>query len=116
MDILELPFLFLSCPLRDRFLVVDHELLQHHSFVASVHTFIRRLHSSFLIYFVTHFAINLTPFSIGISEALTYFGTRDTNLGIIEIIFLINTFRIGIMLVSLVFSPFYFLNQFYRKK
>jgi hypothetical protein len=62
------------------------------------------------------FVINLTPFSIGISEALTYFGTRDTNLGIIEIIFLINTFRIGIMLVSLILSPLYFLNQFYRKK
>jgi hypothetical protein len=62
------------------------------------------------------FVINLTPFSIGISEALAYFGTRNTNLGIIEIIFLINTFRIGIMLVSLVLSPFYFLNQFYRKK
>jgi hypothetical protein len=60
--------------------------------------------------------INLTPFSIGISEALAYFGTRNTNLGIIEIIFLINTFRIGIMFVSLVLSPFYFLNQFYRKK
>ena len=62
------------------------------------------------------FAINLTPFSIGISETLAYFGTRNTYLGIIEIIFLINTFRIGIMLVSLVFSPFYFLNQFYMMK
>lgn len=61
------------------------------------------------------FIINLTPFSVGVSETFAYFGTRDTNLNLIEIVIIINAFRIGIMLVSLIISPLYFLNQFIKK-
>ena len=62
------------------------------------------------------FIINLTPFSLGISETFAYFGTRGTSLKIIEIIIAINSFRIGIILVSLIISPMYFLISNFIKK
>ena len=62
------------------------------------------------------FIINLTPFSVGISETFAYFGTRGTTLKVIEIIIIINSFRIGIILVSLIISPIYFLVSNFIKK
>jgi hypothetical protein len=53
---------------------------------------------------------------VGISETFAYFGTRGTTLKVIEIIIIINSFRIGIILVSLIISPIYFLVSNFIKK
>jgi len=53
------------------------------------------------------FLIALTPYSVGISELITFFGTRDIPLTLAEIIILINIFRISMLLIYFVCGPIF---------
>ena len=55
------------------------------------------------------FLIAFTPYSVGISEFITFFGTRSMSFSLPEIIILVNIFRIGMLLIYFIFGPAFFL-------
>ena len=72
---------------------------------------------SFLITSLVDFSflIALTPYSVGISEFITFFGTRDIPLSFAEIIILINVFRICMLLIYFIFGPIFILINLRKK-
>ena len=62
------------------------------------------------------FLIALTPYSVGISEFITFIGTRDIPLSFAEIIILINIFRICMLLIYFICGPIFILINFKKKK
>tara|TARA_Y100000992_G_C21226687_1_gene473269 strand:- start:485 stop:1243 length:759 start_codon:yes stop_codon:yes gene_type:complete len=75
------------------------------------------IYLSFLITSLVDFSflIALTPYSVGISEFITFFGTRDIPLSIAEIIILINVFRICMLLIYFIFGPIFILINLKKK-
>ena len=73
---------------------------------------------SFLITSLVDFSflIALTPYSVGISEFITFVGTRDIPLSFAEIIILINVFRICMLLIYFICGPIFILINLRRKK
>ncbi len=69
------------------------------------------IYLSFLITSLVDFSflIALTPYSVGISEFITFVGTRDISLSFAEIIILINVFRICMLLLYFIFGPIFIL-------
>ena len=61
------------------------------------------------------FLIALTPYSVGISEFVTFIGTRDIPLSFAEIIILINVFRICMLLIYFIFGPIFILMNLRKK-
>lgn len=62
------------------------------------------------------FLIALTPYSVGISEFITFVGTRDIPLTFAEIIILINIFRICMLLIYFIFGPIFIIINLQKKK
>ncbi len=62
------------------------------------------------------FLIALTPYSVGISEFVTFMGTRDITLSFAEIIILINVFRICMLIIYFIFGPIFILINLRKKK
>ena len=62
------------------------------------------------------FLIALTPYSVGISEFITFIGTRDIPLSFAEIIILINVFRICMLIIYFIFGPIFILINLRKKK
>ncbi len=61
------------------------------------------------------FLIALTPYSVGISEFVTFLGTRDIPLSFAEIIILINVFRICMLLIYFICGPIFILINLRKK-
>ena len=61
------------------------------------------------------FLIALTPYSVGISEFVTFMGTRDIPLSFAEIIILINVFRICMLLIYFICGPIFILINLRKK-
>ncbi len=61
------------------------------------------------------FLIALTPYSVGISEFVTFMGTRDIPLSFTEIIILINVFRICMLLIYFICGPIFILINLRKK-
>ena len=55
------------------------------------------------------FLIAITPYSVGISEFVTFIGTRDIPLTFAEIIILINIFRISMIIIYFICGPIFIL-------
>ena len=72
---------------------------------------------SFLITSLVDFSflIALTPYSLGISEFITFVGTRDIPLSFAEIIILINVFRICMLLIYFYFWTNIYFDKFKKK-
>ncbi len=62
------------------------------------------------------FLIALTPYSVGISEFVTFMGTRDIMLSFAEIIILVNIFRICMLIIYFICGPIFILINFRKKK
>ena len=62
------------------------------------------------------FLIALTPYSVGISEFVTFMGTRDIMLSFAEIIILVNIFRICMLIIYFIRGPIFILINFRKKK
>ena len=62
------------------------------------------------------FLIALTPYSVGISEFITFIGTRDIPLSFAEIIILINIFRICMLIIYFICGPIFILINLRKKK
>ena len=62
------------------------------------------------------FLISLTPYSVGISEFITYAGTRDIPLSLAEIIISVNIFRICMLLIYFICGPMFILINLTKKK
>ena len=61
------------------------------------------------------FLIALTPYSVGISEFVTFVGTRDIPLSFVEIVILINVFRICMLLIYFICGPIFILINLRKK-
>ena len=61
------------------------------------------------------FLIALTPYSVGISEFVTFVGTRDIPLSFVEIVILINVFRICMILIYFICGPIFILINLRKK-
>ena len=61
------------------------------------------------------FLIALTPYSVGISEFVTFIGTRDIPLSLAEIIILINVFRICMLLIYFICGPLFIIFNLQKK-
>ena len=62
------------------------------------------------------FLIALTPYSVGISEFVTFMGTRDITLSFAEIIILVNIFRICMLIIYFICGPIFILINVGKKK
>lgn len=62
------------------------------------------------------FLITLTPYSVGISEFITFMGTRDMPLSFAEIIILINVFKICMLLIYFICGPIFILINLRKMK
>ena len=72
---------------------------------------------SFLITSLVDFSflIALTPYSVGISEFVTFVGTRDIPLSFAEIIILINIFRVSMLIIYFICGPIFILLNLRKK-
>ena len=57
-----------------------------------------------------------TPYSVGITEVITFFGTRDVNFTFAEIIVLVNVFRLCMLSIYFIIGPIFFIIFLLRKK
>ena len=62
------------------------------------------------------FLLAFTPYSVGITEVITFFGTRDVNFTIAEIIVLINLFRLCMLSIYFLVGPIFFIIFLLRNK
>lgn len=62
------------------------------------------------------FLLAFTPYSVGITEIVTFFGTRDTNFSLAEIIVLINLFRLCMLSIYFILGPIFFIIFLNREK
>jgi len=62
------------------------------------------------------FLLAITPYSVGISEVFTFFGTKGLNFSIAEIIVLINLFRLSMMFIYFIMGPVFFIRTLFRNK
>ena len=62
------------------------------------------------------FLFAITPYSVGISEVFTFFGTKGLNFSIAEIIVLINFFRLSMIFLYFIIGPIFFITTIFRNK
>ena len=62
------------------------------------------------------FLFAITPYSVGISEIFTFFGTKGLNFSIAEIIVLINFFRLSMIFLYFIIGPIFFMTTILRNK
>ena len=62
------------------------------------------------------FLLAFTPYSVGITEIVTFFGTRDISFSIPEIVVLINLFRLCMLSIYFVIGPIFFIKILFKKK
>ena len=55
------------------------------------------------------FLLAFTPYSVGITEIVTFFGTRDISFSLAEIIVLINLFRLCMLSIYFIIGPIFFI-------
>ena len=55
------------------------------------------------------FLLAFTPYSVGITEIVTFFGTRDISFSFAEIIVLINLFRLCMLSIYFILGPIFFI-------
>jgi len=62
------------------------------------------------------FLLAFTPYSVGITEIVTFFGTRDMSFTFAEIIVLINLFRLCMLSIYFIIGPIFFIIFLNREK
>jgi hypothetical protein len=62
------------------------------------------------------FLLAFTPYSVGITEVVTFFGTRDITFSIPEIVVLINLFKLCMLSIYFVLGPIFFITILFKKK
>jgi len=61
------------------------------------------------------FLIPVTPYSVGISEFVTYVGTRDISFNLAEILILLNIFRACMIVIYFIIGPIFIFINFNKK-